>query len=212
MMLLKNKYKYLILMSIIIICASKNGFVHAGKFRGTPVIEQIDTLEHSQHVKLIRAFDYVDNQGGVWTTEANSLIPLHLLSDEIRQVRPLPSEFDYLKTMLIYHSQSVQAMAPWRDVRDIVYDALLDEGLQEHLAKMIYAVVRAEGWRWEPLGSSCYKSCHSNAPLLRWRAMPDYEQLNETIDWILFDFPTLDQIDIRVDALILKTGPHIFAQ
>tara|TARA_B110000305_G_scaffold29285_3_gene27567 strand:- start:2956 stop:3084 length:129 start_codon:yes stop_codon:yes gene_type:complete len=42
--------------------------------------------------------------------------------------------------------------------------------------------------------------------------MPDYEQLNETIDWILFDFPTLDQIDIRVDALILKTGPHIFAQ
>jgi len=140
------------------------------------------------------------------------LIPLHLLSDEIRQVRPLPSEFDYLKTMLIYHSQSVQATAPWRDARDIVYDALLDEGLQEHLAKMIYAVVRAEGWRWEPLGSGCYKSCHSNAPLLRWRAMPDYEQLNETIDWILFDFPTLDQIDIRVDALILKTGPHIFAQ
>ncbi|MDA1331805.1 MAG: hypothetical protein O3A65_04875 [Proteobacteria bacterium] len=186
--------------------------VNAGKFRGAPVIEQIDTLEHSQYVKLIRGIDYVDNQGDIWTTEENLLIPLDLLSDEIRQIRPLPREFDYLKTTLIYHSQSVQATKPWRAVQSIVYEALIDEGLQEHIAKMIYAIVRAEGWRWEPLGSTCYKSCHSAAPLLRWRAMPNYAQLNATLDWILLDFPTIDQINKRVDALILKTGPHIFAQ
>jgi hypothetical protein len=84
--------------------------------------------------------------------------------------------------------------------------------MQEHWAKMIYATVRAEGWRWEPLDSSCFLSCHANAPSLQWRPLPDYEQLLLTIDWRLIEFPILPEINERVDALITKTGPHNFGQ
>ena len=208
----KHSYKELFLIIIIAFCAIDETLVYAGEFHGNPLIEQLDTIKYSQHVKLIREFTYVDNSGEIWTSGTNRPIPIHLLSDEIRQLRPLPSEFDYLKTTLIYQSQSVQATEPWRRVRNIVFEALLDEGLQEHIAKMIYAAVRAEGWRWEPIGSSCYSSCHSNTSVLRWRAIPDYGQLHVTLDWILKDFPTTNQIDNRIDALILKTGPHIFGQ
>ncbi|MDC1311284.1 hypothetical protein N8Z26_02380 [Burkholderiales bacterium] len=184
----------------------------AAGFNGTATIELLDTLSHTQHVKLIRPLEFTDTEGNTWTAEANRVISLNLLTDEIRLNRPLPNPFDYLKTIILYNGQVEHSRANWRDIQSVVYEALIADGLQEHWAKMIYASVRAEGWRWEPVESSCFRSCHANSPTLRWRPVPDYEQLLKTIDWILVEIPGLPEINDRVDALIIKTGPHIFGQ
>ena len=184
----------------------------AAGFNGAASIELLNTMAHPQHIKLIQPLYFTDFEGNTWISEAERVIPLNLLTDEIRLNRPLPNPFEYLKTLIFYHGQVENAHANWREIQPIVYEALIAEGLQEHWAKMIYAVVRAEGWRWEPVESSCFLSCHANSPTLRWRPLPDYEQLLKTIDWILIEFPSLPEINARVDALIIKTGPHIFGQ
>ena len=186
--------------------------IQATEFRGSVSLQLVDTMEHPQHVRLVHPLSFIDSTGETWTTQANRVIPLNLLTDELRLTRPLPNPFEYLKAIILYNGQAENALTNWRDMQAIVYEALIEEGLQEHWAKMIYAAVRAEGWRWEPVESSCFRSCHANSPYLRWRPLPDYAQLLDTIDWILIDFPSLPEINDRVDSLIIKTGPHIFGQ
>jgi hypothetical protein len=197
---------------IIFIYILTSSSSQAAEFEGEAAIQLLDTMQHAQHIKLIQPLHFIDSLGNRWTAEANRVIPLTLLTDEIRLTRPLPNPFEYLKTIIFYHAQVEEARSDWRDIQSVIYEALVAEGIQEHWAKMIYAAVRAEGWRWEPLDSSCFLSCHANSPSLQWRPLPDYEQLLLTIDWILIEFPSLPEINERVDALITKTGPHIFGQ
>ena len=195
---------------VIFLLGSAHG--QSAEFHGTAAVQFLETMQHSQHIKLLQPLHFTDSGGDTWTTEANQVIPLNLLTDEIRLTRPLPSPFEYLKTMILYHGQVENGRSDWRRTQTIIYEALIAEGMQEHWAKMIYAAVRAEDWRWEPLGSSCFAMCHASSNSLRWRPLPEYEQLRHTLDWILIEFPSLPEIDERVDALITYTGPHIFGQ
>jgi len=186
--------------------------VLANQFVGQAHIVTNDDIDRSQQIKLTSELYFVDKNEKRWIAHTDQYFPKHLISDEVRYLLPLPSDFDYIKTASVYLSQSIVAENDWPETFEILYPALIAEGVQEHMAKMIFAIVYAEGWRWEKLGTRCYASCHASAKVLRWRPIPDYTKLKQTIQWVLRDVPSLAAIKDRVSAEIDKPGPHIFGQ
>lgn len=205
-----NKHLFILIILITVIAVPHQ--VVANHFSGQVHLITNDEIEHSQQIKLTSPLYFVDKNNKRWSAHTDQYLPKHLISDEVRYLLPLPSDFDYIKTASVYLSQSIVAENGWAETFEILYPALIAEGMQEHLAKMIFAVVYAEGWRWEKLGSRCYAMCHAGTKVLRWRPIPDYEGLEKTIQWVLRDIPSLKAIKDRVSAEIDKPGPHIFGQ
>ena len=187
-------------------------YATADQFIGQANFVTSDDIEYSQQIKLATPLYFVDKNDKRWIARADQYLPKHLISDEVRYMVPLPSDFDYIKTASVYLSQSIVAENEWAETIEILYPALIAEGMHEHLAKMVFAVVYAEGWRWEKLGSRCYAMCHAGTKVLRWRPIPDYTKLKETIHWVLRDIPSLAAIKDRVSAEIGQPGPHIFGE
>jgi hypothetical protein len=101
---------------------------------------------------------------------------------------------------------------PWRKVARMYFDANLAEMVSEPEAKVLYAAWYAGGTRWEPRGSSCFRSCHIAATALAWQVDASSAPVAEILDWIWRDNPSLDAIDQRLDDAITRPGPHLFAQ
>ncbi len=208
----KEIHNLLFILILFLVGSINSQQVLANQFVGQANFVTNDDFEHSQQIKLASPLYFVDKNDKRWTARADQYLPKHLISDEVRYMVPLPSDFDYIKTASVYLSQSIVAENEWTETIEILYPALITEGMHEHLAKMIFAVVYAEGWRWEKLGSRCYSMCHAGTKVLRWRPIPDYEALKKTIQWVLHDIPSLAAIKERVSAEIDKPGPHIFGE
>jgi len=200
------------LLFILITAVTAPHQVLADRFIGQVHLITNDDIEHSQQITLTSPLYFVDKNDKRWSAQTGLYLPKHLISDEVRYLLPLPSDFDYIKTASVYLSQSMVAENGWAETFEILYPALIAEGMHEHLAKMIFAIVYADGWRWEKLGSRCYAMCHAGTNILRWRPIPDYTKLKKTINWVLHDIPSLAEIKDRVSAEIGQPGPHIFGQ
>jgi hypothetical protein len=79
-------------------------------------------------------------------------------------------------------------------------------------AKAMYAVLAAQGSRWEIKGSHCFGSCHGATLPLEWRPMVDERKVGELVAWVRAADPSLEEIDERARKTIKSPGPHIFEQ
>ena len=210
--LINSHHTPLFFLVILSLLPNDNIYANTGSFSPSVLIEIVDDIKHSQQIKLKNSLEYVAPDGKRWSVKVDEIVPRYLISDEIRLTRPLPSDLDYVKSALLYLSQSNIGSETWSDTLQILYSALLTEGLQANVAKMLVGIVYVEGWRWERSDSRCYASCHAGSKILRWRPIPDYSKVNVVLDWILHEFPDFDEIKTKLEPLILKKGPHIFAQ
>ena len=76
----------------------------------------------------------------------------------------------------------------------------------------MYMALYAGGLRWEPRGSSCFRGRHASAESLSWMPLTSAEEIAPVARWIRQSNPRLEEIDRKLDATIMKPGPHIFAQ
>lgn len=181
-------------------------------FTGRVALEVVDGIELDHKLRLLEDFSYRDETGRVWTAPRGGILDGTSVPREFRAQSGLPFEGDYRKASVLYDYHAHARLGAWREVDRLLHSASVHEGIAPPQANLLYAVVYAAAWRWEPRESSCYKSCHAAASMLAWRPDVTPAELQPVLDWLREANPTLGEIDRRVDAAIKRPGPHLFVQ
>ncbi len=181
-------------------------------FSGKVVVELLDGIEFAHKLRLLDDFAFTDAGGKVWLARKGGILDGESVPRELYSLGGLPYLAEYRKAAVVHDYFCRVKTEPWRQVHRTFYHASVVEGVSETQAKALYAVVYAGGWRWEPNGSSCYRSCHAAVASLAWKPAAIPAEVQPVLQWIAQNGPTLDEIDARLDAVIRKPGPHLFAQ
>jgi hypothetical protein len=184
----------------------------SNEFSGRVVLEVLDDVALDHKLRLAEDFSFRDEQGKIWLAPRGAVIDGTSLPRGLRAVPGLPPETDFRKASVIHDYYTRARQGTWREVRRMLYGASLYEGLAPSEAKLLYTVVYAAGWRWEPRTSSCYRSCHAAASMLAWRPDVTQTELQPVLDWLRRSDPPLEEIDRHVDAVTPRPGPHLFVQ
>jgi hypothetical protein len=181
-------------------------------FSGRVMLELVEEIAHDHQLRLLQDFSFRDEYGREWRAPSGALLDGWTIPRELRGLQGLPLESEFRKSAVLHDHFSQAKSGRWRDVHRMLYSASLAEGIPPTDAKVLYMIVYASGWRWEPKGSSCYGSCHAAAAMLAWRPDATAAELAPVADWLQQSDPTLEQIDQRVDAALKRPGPHLFTQ
>jgi len=184
----------------------------SSRFVGKVVLELLDNIQDDHKLMLLSDFGYQDDQGKLWLVAKGEIIDGYSIPPQLQPLIDSPSVTEYRKASVIQDSFSRRKTEPWRNVDRMFYAAVVTEGLTQGEAKLLYTAVYAGGWRWEPRGSSCYKSCHASAALLAWQPDVTLSELAPVVAWLRQGDPSLEEIEQRVDAAVKRPGPHVFAQ
>jgi hypothetical protein len=182
------------------------------RFSGKAVVELLDGIELDHKLKLLDDFRFADRSGKVWLAPSGAIIDGTSIPRELRDLTGLPYVAEYRKASVIHDYYCQAKTERWREVHRMFYDAAVTEGVSEPDAKVLYAAVYAGGWRWEPRGTSCYRSCHAAAESLGWKPVVTEAMIQPIVEWARQTNPPLDEIEKRIDAVTKKPGPHLFAQ
>jgi hypothetical protein len=181
-------------------------------FSGRVVLELLDEAAFPHKLRLLEDFAFTDQGGKLWLARKGGILDGETVPRALSSLNDLPYGAEYRKSAVIHDYFCRVRTEPWRQVHRALYEASIAEGLSGGDAKILYAVVYAGGWRWEQKGSSCYGSCHAVAASLAWRPAVTSDEVEPVLQWIGRNGPTLDEIDARLDGVIKKPGPHVFAQ
>lgn len=203
--------RLLVFCAIVPLCTTLVASEPAG-FIGKVVVELLDDIEFDHKLRLIEDFSFRDANGRVWLARRNGVIDGVSIPVELRPLVTLPFARELRKASVVHDYFVRLKTEPWQEVHRMFYSANRAEGVSPPEAKIAYMTVYAGGWRWEPRGSSCYRSCHAAADMLAWKPVVTHEDLKPLVDWIWQSDPELDAIDAKADTVIRKPGPHIFSQ
>jgi len=188
-----------------------------GAFQGKVVAEWLDDA-FVPGVRLLRDFGFRQADGKLWRVPPGQVLsgrglpPLFRDLTELRDAGGQPYDGSFRRSALVYDS-AVQSMTePWQAAQRMFFEACLVEGVPAQEAKAMYALLAAQGSRWEVPGSRCYGSCHGLTQPLAWRPVVDETRVLELIRWVRAKDPTLEEIDVRSGRAVNATGPHIFPQ
>ena len=203
--------RLLLAIAAVCLCTVALSADQAG-FSGKVVVELLDEVEFAHKLRLRDDFAFTDAGGKVWLARKGGILDGESVPRELHSLGGLPYLTEYRKSAVVHDYFCRVRTEPWRQVHRTLYHASVVEGVSETQAKALYAVVYAGGWRWEPKGSSCYRSCHAAVASLAWKPAANSAEVQPVLEWIAQTGPTLDEIDARLDAVIRKPGPHVFAQ
>lgn len=203
--------RFAILM-LTMCCAAGVLAAQDGAFIGRVVAEWIDDDPFIQKLRLQQPFAYRDSRGSLWTADG-----AHVLDG--RSFPPIAQDLigpvfagELRRANLMFDYQCKAMTMSWRAVHRMYHDAVLTQGVPALDAKLAYASVYATGPRWETRDSSCFKTCHANLPALAWKPQVEPEVVKPVLEWIRANDPSIEQIERRVNAVVLKPGPHLFTQ
>ncbi|MEI7968425.1 MAG: DUF1353 domain-containing protein [Betaproteobacteria bacterium] len=183
-----------------------------GSFLGKVVVEVADEVEVAYRLRTVEDFGFRDSSGRLWLVPRGAIVNGGLLPEDIRTPLLILPEGKIRKAAVVRDYFVSEASQPWRSVARMFHAANVAEQVSEPEAALLYMAWYAGGTRWEPRGSSCYRSCHASAMTLAWR--PDLRNVDLTpiAAAVWAENLSLDQIDARVDAAIRRPGPHLFGQ
>ncbi len=202
-----------LLLTIVVTCLGTVAVsADQARFSGKVAVELLDEIEFAHKLRLLDDFAFTDASGKVWLARKGGILDGESVPRQLHSMGGLPFLSEYRKAAVVHDYFCRVRSEPWRQVHRMFYHASVVGGLSENEAKALYAVVYAGGWRWEQSGSSCYRSCHAAAASLAWKPAATPAEVQPVLQWIEQNGPTLDEIDARMDAVIRKPGPHLFAQ
>ena len=182
-----------------------------GGFDGQVVVQWLDDPFIAK-MQLMQDFAFRDPQGRRWIAPKGHVLDGRSIPLLFREMIGPPFGGEYRKATVVYEYHCHAMNEPWRDVHRMFFDASRSEGVPEMDAKVMYMALYAGGLRWEPRGSRCFASCHAAAESLSWMPAVEPNEVQPLVKWIRQTNPGLDEIDRRLDATIMKPGPHIFTQ
>lgn len=181
-----------------------------GRFEGNVSVEWLDNDPFLFTFRLLRDFSYRDSKGKEWKVPAGRVIDGKsvppLFADRIGH----PFDGSFRKTAVVYDYATQTMSEPWESTQRMFYEASVAEGVPTTEAKVMYAVLVAQGSRWEVAGSRCYGSCHGDSSPLFWRPVVDESKFEEALLWIRANDPPVSQVEQRIGATLLDRGPHVF--
>jgi hypothetical protein len=181
-------------------------------FVGRVVVEWPDDDPFVPRMRLVEDFAFRDASGKLWLAPKDRMLDGRSIPPLFRELVGPPFAAEYRRSSVVYESHALAMQVPWREVQRLFYAASVVEGVPGVDAKRMYAVLYAAGPRWELRGSSCYRGCHAAAESLLWTPATSAQEIAPVVQWVRQADPPLDQIDRRLDATIMKPGPHIFVQ
>jgi hypothetical protein len=184
----------------------------AGDYSGRVVVELLEDMEFFHKFRLLEDFAFQDARGKVWIARKGGIVDDQSVPRDLLSVPGLPYVAEYRKAAVLHDYFCRTRTEPWRQVHRAFFEASIADGLTEMQAKALYAVVYAGSWRWETRDSSCYRSCHAASESLAWKPAATAIEIEPVVQWIWQQAPDLDAIDRRVDEVVKKPGPHLFAQ
>jgi len=184
----------------------------AGSYSGRVVVELLDEIEFVHKLRLLEDFAFLDDQGKLWMARKGGIVDDESVPREFQTLPGLPYVAEYRKAAVIHAYFCRAKTEPWKQVHRALFESSVAEGVTELQAKTLYAVVYAGGWRWETRESSCYRSCHAASESLAWKPAATAAEIAPVLQWIGKNAPDLDAIDRRLDQVVKRPGPHLFAQ
>ncbi|HZP89342.1 MAG TPA: DUF1353 domain-containing protein [Burkholderiales bacterium] len=182
-----------------------------GRFEGKIAVEWLDD-PFVPSMRLIESFAYTEAAGKRWSAPRGQLLDGKGLPPLFRTLIGQPFEAGFRKSMVVYDAAVHQMAEPWDAAQRMFYEASLAEGVFPADAKAMYAVLAAQGSRWEVKGSHCFGSCHGSTVPLEWRPVVDEGKVSELVAWVRATDPTIEEIDKRAKTTVKAQGPHIFEQ
>jgi len=188
-----------------------------GRFQGKAVVEWLDDA-FVPSMRVVQAFGFRQADGPLWQVPPGQVLsesgmpPLFRDLTELRDSGGQLFDSSFRQSALVYVS-AVQSMSkPWDAAQRMFLEACVTEGVPVPEAKAMYALLAAQGSRWEVPGSRCFGSCHGLTQPLTWRPVVDETRVRDMMKWVRAKDPTLAEIDARARTAINATGPHIFPQ
>lgn len=201
-----------VLLSVLTAACSAVLAAQAARFDGRIVVEWVDENQFVASMRLVEDFSFIQASGEIWLVSTGSVVDGRSMSPLFVRLSGHPFEGGFRRTAVVYDHAAKQQARPWKDAQRMFFEGSVAEGTLPIEAKVMYLLINATGPRWVVRGeSSCFNQCHHTGdPELVWRPLVDEEPVVGLIGWVRDEDPSMDEIEQRVDEVILHPGPHIF--
>ena len=189
--------KYFLLFFLI----SVTSFAQSSKekFLGNVTVQWLDD---GRSMKLLKEFGYIDPNGKKWNVPKNIIVDGASIPQLFWTLIGGPYEGSYRNASVVHDHFCVTKTESWQDVHLMFYNACITGGTKELKAKSMYAVVYAAGPRWE---SYILKDATGTKVTVEKEAVVSNDKLKEVSDWIENTNPSLEEINARLDNIVIET-------
>lgn len=118
----------------------------AVQFTGRLVAELLDD---GRRVKLIEKYTYVDPSGEVWEVPAGTIVDGASIPKPFWGLIGGPFEGKYRNASVVHDYYCDEKTRSWKKVHRMFFDAMVEAGVEQRLAKTMYYAVYFFGPRWE---------------------------------------------------------------
>jgi hypothetical protein len=161
-----------------------------GRFEGEVVAK---FMRDGRNMKLEKPFAYVDPRGMRWDVPAGTVTDGASIPRVLWTAYP-PFTGNYREAAVIHDYYCQTRSRPWRDTHGVFYHAMRTAGVEEQLAKTMYATVLYLGPRW---GAGAARGAGSDKALSR----ADEDKLFKELEaWVKKANPSLEEIGRRLET------------
>jgi Protein of unknown function (DUF1353) len=118
-----------------------------GHFEGELLLENHATNKNS--VCLKDEFSYRDHHNYKWRAHIGDVIDGSSIPDILWQIYGSPLQSNYINALVIFESACNRRYTSWEATHEMFFYALLDTGIAEIDAKIMYAAVYYFGQHWQ---------------------------------------------------------------
>jgi hypothetical protein len=171
----------------------------ARRFVGRVVAEWLVEDGPDRHMRLLEPFALVDADGKEWRVPEGSRIDGASIPRVLWTSAGSPFTGDYRRASVIHDYYCDVKTSPWQVVHRLFYDGMLADGVSPGPAKTYYAAVRFGGPRWELKRVVGLENEVLEVMTTSFKPLSQ-EQFEQLESWVKQSDPSLDAIDIRVEA------------
>jgi hypothetical protein len=110
-------------------------------------------LDDGRRIKLLMPYSYTDPAGETWTVPAETIVDGASIPQPFWSVIGGPLEGRYRNASVVHDFYCDEKTRPWQAVHRVFFDAMLESGVDELQAKVMYYAVYMFGPRWEMVES-----------------------------------------------------------
>jgi hypothetical protein len=119
-----------------------------GNFVGKVVTEWLNDGD-GRKMKLLEPFSFVNAEGVRWEAPKGSIVDGASIPRFAWSIIGGPFEGKYREASVIHDVACIQKARPWQEVHRTFYEAMMANGVNKTLAKIMYGAVYHYGPRWE---------------------------------------------------------------
>ncbi|MEW7988611.1 MAG: DUF1353 domain-containing protein [Candidatus Thiodiazotropha sp.] len=173
-----------------------------GRFDGKVVAEWLEGNGPDREMKLKEDFTFVDQNGKQWIVTKGAKVDGASIPWVFWRIVGPPFVGDYRRASVVHDFYCDNKSESWQDVHKMFYDASIAGGVPETKAKIMYAAVYAGGPRWETAESLMEKGIFGAAEDFVREPIISNEKLDNAVDWIEKNNPSIEVLRARLDTLI----------